>query len=311
MRQIIRLAPFALLLALPSCAPPGTSASTCDFTVAAVMPVTYLPGHIPVVTITIAGHPLRMMVDSGDGDSILTPAAYDRLNLVGTRNFDITASGVSGDMSENKAILEDIMVGQTKLHDDAMIISNFGGNGTPGHPLVDGIIGEDVLSPFNVAWDLPSNQITLFAPSDCAQHQAPWPGDYDVESFTLSDVGAPLLPYQINGQNIQVILDSGAYSTLLQQADLDKAGITPQSVSTSETPNIEGINGKSIPGKFDQFSNVTIGAESFSNVWLQVANTHAAIQIPSVIGEDYLATHRVFIDYANNTAYLGLTMSGH
>jgi hypothetical protein len=252
-----------------------------------------------------------MIVDSGDGDSILTPAAYDRLNLIGTRDFDITASGVSGDMSEHKAILEDIMVGQTKVHDDAMIISNFAGNGTRGHPLVDGVLGEDVLEPFNVGWDLPSNQITLFAPSNCAQNQAPWPGDYDLENFTLSDEGAPLLPYQIDGQNMKVMLDTGSYATLLQQADLDKAGITPQSVSTSETPNIEGINGKSIHGKLEQFSNVTIGAESFSNIWLHVANTHAAIQINSVIGEDYLATHRVFIDNANNTAYLGLTMSVH
>jgi len=304
MHQIVTL---ALLLPLAACAAP---APICDFNAAAVLPVTYMSGHRPVVTITIAGQPVRMLVDSGSGSAILTPSAYDRLNLLATGGFELTASGISGDMTVHKTISEDLTIGQTKVDNDPLAIANFGANGPPGHPEVDGLIGEDVLKRFNVAWDLPSNQITLYVKPNCTQAQTPWAGEYAEEPFSESDEQAPLLPYQIDGQNISAMLDSGAAATLLQQTDLDQAGIAPQAVS-SKTPRLSGINGRWIAGRYEEFSNAVIGAESISDVWLMVAHTHATNKVPSIIGEDFLANHRVFIDNANHIAYIGLTVPGN
>jgi len=307
MRQLIRLAPFALPLALAACQAP---ISACALIPVADLPVTYTRGHQPVVTVTIGGQPVHMMVDSGAGDSFLTPRAYDRLNLVGTRDFDITSSGVSGNMQDDKVILQDIMLGQTKLHDDVLILSNFGGAEDYGRQGVDGLIGEDVLQPFDIGWDLPDNKITLFAKPDCAQTQAPWPGDYAEESFSFDETLAPALPYEIDGQTIAAVLDSGAYAPLIQQSALSQAGITPQAIAPDKNLHGVGINGRALAVKEEQFSSVTIGAETFSNPWLQVGNSPSDRKILSLLGEDFLSHHRVFIANSNQTAFIGLTVPG-
>jgi predicted aspartyl protease len=308
MRQTSILAPLALLLALPSCSAP---VATCGLIPVADLPVTYTSGHRPVVTVTIAGKPVHMLVDSGTADSFLTPRAYDRLNLVGTRDFDIASSGVSGDMQDHKVIMENIMLGQTKLDNDVLILSNFGDVGNADHPGVDGLIGEDVLEPFDVGWDLPDNRITLFAKPTCPPTQTPWPGDYAEVPFTFDETRAPMLPYAVDGQTIPAILDSGAATTLLQQPDLAQAGVKPQAMASDRGLAGIGINGRPAHVIEEQFSSVSIGAETYSDPWIMVGDSHASLEIPSLVGEDFLSRHRVFIANSSQTAFIGLTVQGH
>jgi len=297
-------------LATSGCSP--QQSATCTLTDAADLPVTYTQDHLPVVTVTIAGQSVKMLADSGAAFSFITPAAYARLDLVGTYDVQGRISGVSGDMNAGPFIEQSVTLGHVKLRDDVIMVSDFLGSGHDAKQGIDGLIGEDVLEEFNVGWDLPDNKISLYLKPSCTPSQTPWTGDYDVEPFTLTPEYTPSLPYTIDGQTIQAVLDSGAEATAIQLSDLRQAGITPEAQFSDPHFGGRGINGKVISAKWEKFSSVAIGAEEYSNAWLTVVDStsKASEKIPSLIGEEFLAHHRVFIANSSSTAFIGLTVPG-
>jgi len=72
-----------------------------------------------------------------------------------------------------------------------------------------------------------------------------------------------------------------------------------------------GINGRPAHVIEEQFSSVSIGAETYSDPWIMVGDSHASLEIPSLVGEDFLSRHRVFIANSSQTAFIGLTVQGH
>jgi predicted aspartyl protease len=282
--------------------------STCNFNAAADLLVTYTDGHRPVITVLIGGQPARMMVDSGAFASFITPHAFDRLNLIASHRIDGTVSGVTGNMQANAFTVQDLMLGPTTVHNDVLIVSNFGAMGKHADSTVDGLIGEDVLEPFDVAYDLPDNRITLFGKPDCLVTEAPWPGDFAVLPFTFAQNRAPLLPLTIDEKSLPAILDSGADSSVIQQAALTQNGISAESISSRVGYGV-GINGRVAAVKREEFGSVELGAEDFSDVWLTVADSDPTASVNSLIGEDFLLHHRIFIANSNRTAFIGLTVT--
>jgi len=297
---------LAFALAMPGCA--AQTSPTCQLTDLADLPVSFTPDHIPVVTVQIAGQDVRMMVDSGAFDTIITPRAYARLNLTGTYDVQGRVEGATGEMNIGPFIRQTLTLGHVNFRDDIIMVSDFLTSARDAHFGVEGVIGEDVLQQFNVGWDLPDHKITLYAESACAPTETPWTGDYDIESFNVNSVRSPYMPFAVDGQTIPAILDSGAAETGIKLADLQKAGVSAEAQFTSAHVGIMGINGKTEAVKREEFSSVTIGAEDFSNIWLTVLNPADSNDIDSAIGEDFLAHHRVFIVNSSRTVFIGLTV---
>jgi hypothetical protein len=313
------IASAALLLAGCSTPPaPSTDSSTaapptgpvCNLTIMASFPVTYIDGD-PTIPITIGTHQLHMVVDSGSNASYLSPGAYDLLNIHRSfRGDGYVVNGLGGTADIDNFVMEDMHFGSVHLHDVVMGVFPHDVPVSSGHQAEDGVIGYDILELFDVGFDLPHNQITFYRPQNCTVNATPWRGDYAAATYTRPQGDSPQIPITINNATFKMFVDSDSDDTVIKQRSLDRAGIKPEATQAVAGQNF-GIAGKPITTEHAQFSNVTIGAETFQDDWLLDDLTPSAelnSAFDGTIGEDYFRTHRVFIANSTHTVYLGLTI---
>jgi predicted aspartyl protease len=312
MGEEMRLTRLTLLTAfLVFSAGVALAAPSCQLGLDADLPVTYADGHIPVVTVDIRGQAVRLMVDSGAAISFLSPGAYNRLQLDQTVNpVGYTATGLGGGRQISAFALVDIHFGVVEVKDQVLAIFSKSTPDEIGPNAIDGIMGYDILQYFDIGLDLPHNRISLYTPQHCTITETPWPGDYAPTPFTRPDAGSPVIQEAIDGQNFNVTIDTGANSSLIMQAPLRRSNVTPEAEPATSINSGTGMAGLKFQGRRVQFSTLDIGAEEFDNAWLTLDTTREADLnelSDGLLGEDYLSSHRIFIDNWANTAYLGLS----
>ncbi len=313
-RNIIKASAGFLFLAACNASPDATSNTTatgpvCNLALAADFPVTYVDGE-PTIIVTIDGHKLRMVLDSGSEESFLAPAAYDLLNIHQSFHGEhYVVEGLGGTADIDTFILKDIYFGSVHLHDEVLGVFPHDVNVPQGHQAEDGVIGFDILEPFDVAFDLPHNRVTFYQPKNCTVSATPWQGDFAAVPYTRTSGFTPLIPVSINNQTFQMFLDSDS-SSLVFQHSLDANGIKPEASQPANVPGT-AIAGQSINLKNVQFQSIGIGAETFQDAWLLDDTTPQSLVTSTsdgTVGLDYLKTHRVFVVNSTHTVYLGLTI---
>ena len=311
MRFATAIAAAACLTIAACAAPPGTT-STCTLEKVGDFPVTTVDGNLTIV-IQIDHQPERMILDTGSGSTLILPAAYNNLPTTQIAPlFGDYGTGVGGTMQINTAINEDLQIGKVNLKDEILYIADFGFESKPGQAVIDGLLGYDVLGLFDVAIDMPDHVITLYFPQKCSPPETPWPGNYDVETFIPRPdrINEPDIGTEIDGKTIVMAIDSGANFSMVMHDAITADGLTPEATSSTTASGL-GIGHRAFGYRHEQFSSVTLGAETFSDMWLKVSNRSSDPDSPAqgLLGDDYLAHHRVFLMNTARTAYLGLTVA--
>ncbi len=307
--RLIRLGLLTCVLCFVAGA--ALAASSCDLGIDANFPVTYVDGHIPVITVEIQGQPVRLMFDTGAAISFLSPGAYNRLQLNQTDNppgYDVT--GIGGTRPVSAFALVDIDFGAVKLKNEVVAIFAKSTPDEIGPNAIDGIMGYDILQYFDIGLDLPHNRITLYTPQHCIVTETPWAGNYVPTAFTRPRAASPVIQEAIDGQNFNMTIDTGAYHSLIMQASLERKNVTPEAEPAASNGNGTGIAGLKFQYRAAQFSTFDVGAQEFENAWLTLDTTKEADLnevSDGLLGEDYLSSHRVFIDNRGDIAYLGLS----
>jgi len=284
-------------------------AATCQLQVNASLPVSFI-GASPVITVTINGQDEHMLLDSGSEYSYLSVHTYNALNLHDTATADAYTTGLGGNVQNNTFTMVDLNFGAVRYHDEVMFLAENVIPSKKGKALFDGIIGYDVLQRFDIGLDLPDHNITLYTPEQCATPILPWTGDYAPVPFTRPQGASPVIPVAINNQTLNAVLDTGAEVSLFMQASLSRSGVIPEAQPANASGSGLGLGNREFGLHMAKFSTVTIGAEQFSDDWLGVdvtKNRDLNANEDGFLGEDYFATHKVFIANSNYTAYLGLT----
>jgi hypothetical protein len=286
------------------------AAVTCPLVLAGDFPLLPKFGRQPVIAIKIGGQTLHMMIDTGAAISTVTTSAWKALGAPpyqGIEGFYVT--GVAGYAQLNEAILEDVETPQAKSRDQVFIIADDEVLEHKGKPLVDGSLGYDFLNNFDIGFDLPDHRLSLYFLSRCDTARAPWPGDYDVEPLNLNPrTRESSLPYAIDNQALNAVIDSGSFMTMVAQSSLNRAGVTPNAAAAKFATEVVGVGLHVGQAHLEMFDSVTVGAEIFNNAWLAVTNLPPETPFDILLGDDYLATHRVFISNSTGSVLLGLTV---
>ncbi len=288
-----------------ACLPQPSQAGTCPFRIAADLPVSSVGHHSLVVTVNINGLPLRMQVDTGSYSSYLSTEAYNKMgsgdaydNLNG-----YYAEGVAGTMQMNSLVMRNLVFGSVTVRDKILFISDSAMISRNGKPLVDGLLGEDILQQFDIGLDLPNHHIVLYDPPDCAATEPPWAGSYAAAPITRhKETLANTVDYGVGKATLAATIDTGSESSVIFQSALNRVGVTPEATSAQKL-GLEGIGNNVEAISPEKFSSITIGAESFGDMWVLVAPSPMSAYIDALIGEDYLATHRVFIANSSDTVF--------
>jgi len=269
----------------------------------------------PVVPVSINGHAVQLLVDTGAASSMIWRSAAQELGL-DIIHSDIRFYGAGGADTAGAVTVRDFGIAGGTVHNVYLFAAGRGAS--PGNSV--GILGEDVLSHWDIEYDLSAGKIRLFMPKHCDGDQVVyWAQSYSMTRLVRAPPNTNWLQAKVvlNGHEIVAMFDTGAaLSTVTSQA-LRESGITPEvaPVSAEET---RGLVGKRIETTAAVFPTLTIGQETAQNVKLRIADLfgansevtlgslipHSVMDNPEmIIGADFFLAHRIYVARSQGKIY--------
>lgn len=286
---------------------PGVANADCKLATVAEFHAD-LSGGVPVVDGTINGQPIKIVVDAGSSKTLITGAAARRLGLITTRLSGGTFAVGGDDRASTTAVKE--------LTIDRLALSNItlGVAVEPGKPRgFDMLLGDDILSQYDVEFDLANGAIRLFESQACQPPQLVyWAKPYSQATLLSAarDDARITADVELNGHKIVAELDTGASETIVETDEAGAAGVTRGSPGSEAAGRVHGIGPvveESFAGKFSSF---VFGDEKLANTRLLVADFARSVEYTPtgstlarpvlgapmmLIGDDFLRAHRIMV----------------
>lgn len=272
----------------------------CDLGKVAELPIT-MSGLRPLITAQVNGQDARFLLDSGAFYSTMSTAEAADLNLK-LSVFGGTINGVGGSARAWLTKVRDFaFLGET-FHDVEFLVtgSEIGSSG---------LIGQNLLSRFDVEYDLGKGAIRLFEPQGCSRTKlAYWA---DGQAFSLMSINAVQrynphtmgIAY-VNGKKIRVMFDTGASTSVLSLTAAKNIGIDVTAPGVKEAGYSYGIGRGMAKSYIVPIESFKIGDnEEVRNTRLRVANISLA-DSDMQVGADFFLSHRVFVSNSQQRLYL-------
>ena len=230
-------APGPPILPLPEMPtrPPAVSGS-CRLLPAAVMALLPFDAGKPVVQVAVDGRLLHLQVDTGAETSVLTPPGAAALGI-SPGPARMRVAGLGGAAGYGSVSVPRIdFAGQVLRQMTLPVMRLEGADG------LDGLIGADLLAPYEVEIDLPARRITLFRAYGCT-HPAPrWRAE---AALWMPGAALPILTGWLDGRPLRVLLDTGAN---VSSVDARMAGLPKAELNADPASRSYGAGGLSIAG---------------------------------------------------------------
>jgi hypothetical protein len=288
-------------------APPPPGSEACIPRPLAQLPVGYA-GGAPVVPVRIDGQLVSMVLDLGAEFSLVSETAADRLHLPRDPSALPIITGIGGTMMRWAAKARQLQLGDLTVNDKRMEVApmTFGAAEQP----VAGLIGLDILTKYDIDWDLPDRQVTLNAKSGCEGPPPGWPspaapvslGHPVMPENTVAGAKFILLQVRVDGRPITAMLDTGAGISL----------ISPATAAVLEAPNpgedknvqLRGVGPGGLSGTAHRFRSLTIAGSTVPR-WPMVVGPVPQWAGSMILGADFLRTHRAWLPAGGSRIWFG------
>jgi hypothetical protein len=290
----------------------ATAAAGCQMLQLAEFDVT-IQNNTPLVPVIIDGESVQMIVDTSYTRTQIRRSAAKELHLK-LRPSIVAFYGPNGLDKADMTSVPDFTFAGITTHQIAFYVTAQ----QVATENVVGILGEDILSHFDIEFDLAPRKIRLFAPKDCKGDQvAYWTHDYFVADLTHGEIAVPLIDVSLNGQKTLAAFSSGnPQSTVTIQA-MRQSGIKPDTAA-QVAGTLQGGTTKPIYSSVVEFPSLTIGQETLHNAQLRIAGPynrddlarfesqleHRAFIAPDLeIGGDFFLAHRIYLAHGEKKVY--------
>ncbi len=279
-------------------APPVAAACRVD-------EVLHLPvimeGQQPLVDAKVENHAARFLIDTGSFYSII---ARPRALAFGLRleasPDEVRIRGIGGVADTSATVVRKFSLGGVTLPNVFFLV-------TDGHFDADGVIGQNVLSVYDVEYDFAGGSIRLMRPHGCSDTiMAYWAGEKPISTVPIDRVG-PDNPQivsvaYLNGAKIKVVLDSGAELSILSDAVAARAGFTADGPGVKPAGSVVGIGRRKIPTFVARFSSFKIGDEEIRGARLRFGKLINP-DFDMLLGADFFRSHRLYVANAGGKIY--------
>jgi tetratricopeptide (TPR) repeat protein/predicted aspartyl protease len=270
----------------------------CELGKIAELPIT-MTGLRPLITAQVNGKDAKFLLDSGSFYSLMSTGEAADLNLKLSVS-GITINGVGGGTRTWLTKVLDFAFLGTTFHDVEFLVTESD---------VGGVIGQNLLSHFDVEYDFAKGVIRLFKPEGCSRTKlAYWTGG---QAFSLMDIN-PIERYNphtvgvayVNGQKIRAMFDTGAATSVLSLTAAKNVGIDVNAPGVKEAGYSYGIGRGSAKSYIVPVASFKIGDdEEIKNSHLRVADIRLA-DADMLVGADFFLSHRVFVSNSQHKLYL-------
>jgi Aspartyl protease len=267
-----------------------------------------VPGAI-LVSVEVNGASGTFILDTGAQRSVVTPAAVARLGLSLDEWVGTTMRGIGGIDRRRNATPRSLSLGGVALHrrtltrDTSLAVTTLARTEAGGR-VIDGLLGRDYLSLFDLDLDGPARRLTLFDAAGCGGRFLPWPDAYTVIPAEMPAESAMLLPVSIDGVRLRALLDTGASSSLIAAPGMVKLNLTPERLAQDPVETISGAGPRAVAVFRHRFRTMRIGDQTLTAPDLWVGATRLAPVADMLLGADWLLGQRVWISYASKQVFV-------
>jgi len=261
----------------------------------------------PTINVKINGRDAKFVLDSGAFYSMMSSATAAEYNLKTEMGpFGLRMTGVGGVADVRVARVKELSIFGIALKNVEFLVggSDFGNAG---------LLGQNFLELFDVEYDLANGAIRLFRTEDC-EHTvlAYWlaPGqEFSAMKIDRTDFMHPhtIGVAYVNGKEIRVTFDTGAFASVLSLKAAERAGVKPDSPGVVASGYVSGIGRGMTKEYIAPFASFKIGdLEEIKNARLRIADIGDNTDM--LLGADFFVSHRIFV--ANKEHRLYLTYNG-
>jgi predicted aspartyl protease len=253
------------------------------------------------VPITVEGHALNLLIDTGGVDSMLSTAVVADLQIPTVpiaSNVHITMFG--GLRIDHAAMARDIDFGGLKAPRMGFLV-------VPAQALapgVDGMLAPDVLRAYDDEFDFANAKFNLFLPDHCESNLAYWTKDDHAEiPFKLDKVGHIQFQVELDGQTIPASFDTGSSrSTLELEEAQDLFGLKDDDPALKKLASTNRGDIFKYPFKVLKFGGVSV-----SNPDLELF-PRRVVRLPGppelILGMGIIRQLRLYIAYKERKLYV-------
>jgi hypothetical protein len=278
--------------------------AACSLTKVTQMPLTKLGNHYAVM-VRIEDEVLPMIVDTG--------AAFTMINLSAANDLELKLDnslanakpvfGLGTKVEVHPNVIPSVMAfGDLIYHDRSTVVARQDWGKSAEQESI-GLLGDDILSQYDVEFDFPGEKLTFYHASGCYDSFIPWAGHYSTIPF-LHDDTKIVIDVILNDEREQAIVDTGNNLSFVSQKLLKH-----WRVDTSALPNTGIQMGSPLNGgtssalKLFLFDVMKIGYDEFPKTpmgILDVSFPPASINL----GMDFWKSYKVWISYPNKWMFI-------
>jgi predicted aspartyl protease len=266
---------------------PARAADCAPEQLAKVQTTTLPDGRI-TVPVTVEGHALNFLLDTGGVNTTIKWEVAREMNLP-VRQTDRRLTGVGGSMLNFALAGENFSVGDLKVANKPIYVES------RALPEADGTLGPDILRDYDVEIDLVAGSMTLFAPGYCAVQE---PRD-TVLAIVVDPGGHVHLPVKVDGASMFAMLDTGSVISVTGMRTAAYMGIRSNSLGLELRHDNGGYQLYSYP-----FGTLEIGDMTVKNPNIAIASNGFLPGEELVLGIDALHLMRLTIAYGSARLYI-------
>jgi predicted aspartyl protease len=288
-----------LALTLLGCA----TVEQCKMGRATDLPLRMMHHHL-VSAVEINGKPADMILDTGSFGTVLTREAVARLGLPTPDWTAIEARGIGG--SRSLSVLQTAQFKLGRLHGRDLHFAVFDSPSVLGMGQVDGLLGMDILSQFDIDLDLPEHKVLLYGTQGGCRHPTvaleqplfALPMEQDERERSA------VVEVSIAGKSLRALLDSGADSNVLYRGAARRLGLDETALAGDRKGSMGGIGPRAVQYRRHVIEPVTIGDLTVRNMPVDVSQESRAGDFDMILGLDFFLRVHVWLSFSSHTVIM-------
>ena len=257
----------------------------------------------PIVKVFANSATVLLLLDTGAEATVLTPAAAQR---IGAQHAGVKLGrqmhGITGDIPAGELELGSFTIGGVEVPRKRVRVAPIEIVNALSGPL-DGVLGADTLSSFDIDLDLPGRRVTLYRGQSCAAASPAWAQPYARIAAGRSPSNRLYFPVQLDGRRISALFDTGAQFSVLSTRTARALGVREAVLARDPAVTVRGADGEQLSAHAHRFFRLEVDGEVIRYAEIDVTEI-SLNEADLVLGIDFLGSRRVWISYGSQQLFL-------
>jgi predicted aspartyl protease len=289
------------LLALPlfGCA----TEEKCRMGRASDLPLRMMRHHL-VSAVEINGKPADMILDTGSFGTVLTREAVARMQLPTPDWTTAEARGIGG--SRSLSVLQTAQFKLGRLHGRNLHFAVFDDPRVLGLTQVDGLLGMDIMSQFDIDIDLPEHKVIFYGTEGgCSRPTVALEQPlFAIPMAQSAHERSVVVEVSIAGKSLRALLDSGADSNVLFRSAARRLGLNDAALTGDHQASMGGIGPRAVQVRQHIIEPVSIGDLTIRNMPVDISPEIRSGDFDMILGLGFFLRVHVWMSFSSHTVIM-------